>query len=62
MTPAHVVAFVVLQMPAVDMAAWMLMSLSFALCAVAALRTSDDEWDLPPRESIPRPSATQTTV
>jgi hypothetical protein len=31
-----------------DMAAWMLMALSFGYCAVAILRTPDDEWDLPP--------------
>ena len=47
-TPAHVVAFVVLQTPVLDMAAWMLMALSFAYCAVAILRTTNDEWDLPP--------------
>jgi hypothetical protein len=47
-TPAHVVAFVVLQIPVLDMAAWMLMSLSFGYCAVTILRTTDDEWDLPP--------------
>jgi hypothetical protein len=47
-TPAHVVAFVVLQMPVLDMAAWMLMALSFGYCAVAILRTTDEEWDLPP--------------
>jgi hypothetical protein len=47
-TPAHVVAFVVLQTPVADMAAWMLMALSFGYCAVTILRTSDDEWDLPP--------------
>ncbi|TCO42482.1 hypothetical protein EV646_113104 [Kribbella antiqua] len=48
-TPAHVVAFVVLQMPVLDMAAWMLMALSFGYCALTILRTADDEWDLPPR-------------
>jgi hypothetical protein len=47
-TPAHVVAFVVLQMPVVDMAAWLLMTVSFAYCAAAILRTPNDEWDLPP--------------
>jgi hypothetical protein len=50
-TPAHVVAFVVLQAPVLDMAAWMLMALSFGYCAVAILRTTDDEWDLPPLSS-----------
>ena len=47
-TPAHVVAFVVLRMPALDLAAWMLMALSFGYCAVAILRTPDEEWDIPP--------------
>lgn len=47
-TPAHVVAFVVLQMPAVDMAAWLLMTVSFAFCARAILRTPDAEWDVGP--------------
>ncbi len=47
-TPAHVVAFVVLQMPVLDLAAWLLMTVSFACCAVVAVRTPDDEWDLPP--------------
>jgi hypothetical protein len=37
-----------LQMPVLDMAAWMLMALSFSFCAVAILRTTDEEWDLPP--------------
>lgn len=47
-TPAHVIAFVVLQAPVLDMAAWMLMALSFGYCALTILRTPDDEWDLPP--------------
>ena len=47
-TPAHVVAFVVLQMPVVDMAAWLLMTISFAYCAVRSSRHPNDEWDLPP--------------
>jgi hypothetical protein len=47
-TPAHVVAFVVLQMPVLDMAAWMLMALSFAMCAAVIVKTPDEEWDLPP--------------
>ena len=47
-TPAHVVAFVVLQMPVVDMAAWLLMTISFAYCAAVIIKTPDDEWDLPP--------------
>jgi hypothetical protein len=47
-TPAHVVAFVVLQQPVVDMAAWFLMTVSFAYCAVAVLRTPDDAWDVAP--------------
>lgn len=51
-TPAHVVAFVVLQMPVLDMAAWMLMALSFAICAAVIVKTPDDEWDLPPRARL----------
>ena len=55
-TPAHVVAFVVLQTPVLDMAAWMLMALSFVYCAVAILRTTNDEWDLPPRFAKAEPA------
>ena len=47
-TPMHVVAFAVLQMPALDMAAWLLMTLAFACCAVKIVKMSNDEWDLPP--------------
>jgi len=47
-TPVHVLSFVVLQMPALDMAAWLLMTLSFACCAVKIIKTPNDEWDLPP--------------
>ena len=54
-TPAHVIAFVVLQMPVLDMAAWLLMALSFGVCAWAILGTPDDEWDVPPAR--PRPPA-----
>jgi hypothetical protein len=32
-TPAHFLAFVFLQMPALDMAAWLLMTLAFVCCA-----------------------------
>ena len=47
-TPMHVLAFVVLQMPALDMAAWLLMTLAFVYCAVKIVKTPNDEWDLPP--------------
>ncbi len=47
-TPAHVIAFVVIQIPAVDMVAWLLMTVAFAYCAVAVLRTPDNEWDVRP--------------
>jgi hypothetical protein len=47
-TPVHVLAFVVLQMPALDMAAWLLMTLAFACCAFKIVKTPNDEWDLPP--------------
>jgi hypothetical protein len=47
-TPVHVLAFVVLQMPVLDMAAWLLMTLAFACCAIKIIKTPNDEWDLPP--------------
>ena len=47
-TPVHFLAFVFLQMPAVDMAAWLLMTLAFVYCAVKVVNTPNDEWDLPP--------------
>ena len=47
-TPVHVLAFVVLQMPVLDMTAWLLMTLAFACCAIKIIKTSNDEWDLPP--------------
>jgi len=52
-TPMHVVAFAVLQMPALDMAAWLLMTLAFACCAVKIVKMSNDEWDLPPLGQTP---------
>jgi hypothetical protein len=53
--PAHVVAFAVFSgVLWMDAAAWGLMALSFAFCAVAVLRAPDDEWDLPPL-GTPRP-------
>jgi hypothetical protein len=47
-TPMHVLAFVVLQMPAMDLAAWMLMTLAFVCCAIKIIQAPNDEWDLPP--------------
>lgn len=47
-TPVHVLAFVVLQIPALDMAAWLLMTLAFVCCAVKIIKTPNDDWDLPP--------------
>jgi hypothetical protein len=47
-TPVHVLAFVVLQMPALDLAAWLLMTLAFVCCAIKIVQTTNDEWDLPP--------------
>jgi hypothetical protein len=47
-TPVHVLAFTVLRMPALDMAAWLLMTLAFACCSVKIIKTPNDEWDLPP--------------
>lgn len=47
-TPMHVLAFVVLQMPALDLAAWLLMTLAFVCCAVKIIKIPNDDWDLPP--------------
>ena len=47
-TPAHFMAFVFLQMPAVDIAAWLLMTLAFVYSAIEIIKMSNDEWDLPP--------------
>jgi hypothetical protein len=47
-TPVHFLAFVFLQLPALDMAAWLLMTLAFTYCAVKIIKTPNDEWDLPP--------------
>jgi hypothetical protein len=52
-TPAHVVVFAVLQMPVLDVLSWLLMVVSFGYCAVAIIRTPDDEWDLPRKPSVP---------
>ena len=52
-TPVHFLAFVFLQLPALDMAAWLLMTLSFTYCAVKVVKTPNDEWDLPPLGQIP---------
>lgn len=47
--PAHVMAFVVVQSPIMDAASWGLMALGFLCCAIAILRTPNEEWDLPRR-------------
>ena len=49
--PAHYVVFIFFPSPVMDMLAWWLMALAFAFCAVAVVRTPDDEWDLPPYRS-----------
>lgn len=53
LTPfAHVLAFVVLQVPVLDMFAWLLMTVAFAFCAVRIIKTPNDEWDLPPLAEV----------
>jgi hypothetical protein len=47
-TPVHFLAFVFLQVPSVDMAAWLLMTLAFVYCAIKIVKTPNDEWDLSP--------------
>ena len=44
-------------MPALDMAAWLLMTLAFVYCAVKIVKTPNDEWDLPPLGQGRGPSA-----
>jgi len=46
--PLHFVCFVILRNMWLDAAAWSLAAAGLAACAVAVLRTPDDEWDLPP--------------
>ncbi len=46
--PMHFVAFVIVGSPALDAAAWAVNAVAFAVVAVAILRISDDDWDLPP--------------
>ena len=45
-TPAHVLAVVVLQMPGVDVLAWLLMTVGFGYCAAAIIKAPDDAWIL----------------
>jgi hypothetical protein len=40
-TPAHVLAVVVLQMPGVDVLAWLLMAVGFGYCAAAIIKAPD---------------------
>lgn len=47
--PLHFVAFVVLGIQALDGIAWGLTAAGFVACALAVLRTPDDEWDLAPK-------------
>ena len=47
-TPTHVVALVVLQMPGVDMVAWLLMAVGFGYCAAAIIKAPDDAWTFGP--------------
>jgi hypothetical protein len=46
--PLHFVALVIIGWPALDLAAWAANGVAFAAVGVAIVRTSDDEWDLPP--------------
>lgn len=46
--PLHFVAAVVLSSPSLDLIAWGMQAVGFAVAALAIVRLSDDEWDLPP--------------
>lgn len=50
--PLHFIAAVIVASPTLDLLAWGLNAVAFAAAAVAIVRLSDDEWDLPP---LPRP-------
>ena len=51
-TPVHVVAFTVLQMPPLDMAAWLLMTLAFACCAAKIIKTPPTSGTCPHRATL----------
>lgn len=55
--PGHILAFVIFPSRVSDALSWGLFAVALALCAVAVLRTPDDEWDLPPAR---RPVRTRT--
>ncbi len=46
--PLHFIAAVILASHALDLVAWGLNAVGFAVAAIVIVRTSDDEWDLPP--------------
>ena len=46
--PLHFTAFVILGSQPLDVLAWGLTAVGFAACALAIVRTPDDEWDLSP--------------
>jgi hypothetical protein len=53
--PIHILAFMLNVFDPAALA-WGLMALAFAFCAVAVLRTPDDEWDLPPLSTEAEPA------
>lgn len=50
--PLHFVAAVIVVSPSLDLIAWGMNFVGFAAAAVAILRLSDDEWDLPPQRAV----------
>jgi hypothetical protein len=46
--PGHFVAYVLLQEQVLDAATWALTGVALSACAVAVVRTRDDDWDLAP--------------
>lgn len=55
--PVHIISAVVLPSRALDViGGWGLTTVGFAMVALAVLRASDDEWDLPPEASAPNRS------
>ncbi len=50
--PLHFVAAVIVGSPTLDLIAWGLTAVGMAAAALAVVRTSDGDWDLPPRAAV----------
>jgi hypothetical protein len=50
--PLHFVAVLIVVSPQLVLVAWGLNAIGFAAAAIAILRLSDDDWDLPPERQV----------